>query len=102
MAHCDGFILTCVLVAWGGGAGAAQDLQQPERQKTVLTFYSARMGVPAVVSLDRAIEQTLAQGLKGGSTTTSSISIWPVFLTLLTRARRETSSGPSTSTTASM
>jgi len=45
--------------------GAAEGLQEPNRQKTVLALYTTRRGTPSAVLLDSALERTLGTGLGG-------------------------------------
>ena len=56
------FFAIVALCSWDG---AAQGLQEPDRQKTVLAFYSTRRGTPSAVVLDSALERTLGTGLAG-------------------------------------
>ena len=56
------FLAIVALCSWDG---AAQGLQEADRQKTVLAFYSTRRGTPAAVVLDGALERTLRTDTSG-------------------------------------
>ena len=57
--------ILCAIVALCSWEAAAQDRQEPDRQKTVLALYSTRRGTPSAVLLDAALERTLGTGLAG-------------------------------------